>query len=258
MSAVTSWSTTAASNNSSPPNGWPEGQAPSTVNDCGREMMAALATEAQTNAVKVLNTISGADTITADMNPELAAYATGMYVLFTPAGTNTTAVTLNIDGLGAKAVVKHNNVALVAGDLKAAVPAFCMYDGTSFVLLNPLLAHTANADVAEVGFKGAPVNDQNGSYTFVLSDAGKMVRTQSPAGDTYTIPPNSSVAFPVGTIIQVCNRNTGSLALARGAGVALYIAGTGTDANVTITGVTVASLEKTNTDEWCISGGGVA
>lgn len=36
------WSTTAASNNATPPDGWPEGQAPSTVNDCAREMMASI------------------------------------------------------------------------------------------------------------------------------------------------------------------------------------------------------------------------
>jgi hypothetical protein len=40
MAGIKSYSTTAASNNSSPPNGWPEGQAPSSVNDCGRQMMA--------------------------------------------------------------------------------------------------------------------------------------------------------------------------------------------------------------------------
>ena len=38
------WSQTAASNSATPPDGWPEGQAPSTVNDCAREMMAAIAT----------------------------------------------------------------------------------------------------------------------------------------------------------------------------------------------------------------------
>lgn len=36
------WSQTAASNSAVPPDGWPEGQAPSTVNDCAREMMAAI------------------------------------------------------------------------------------------------------------------------------------------------------------------------------------------------------------------------
>jgi hypothetical protein len=34
------YSTTAGSNNSTPPYGWPEGQAPATVNDCARQMMA--------------------------------------------------------------------------------------------------------------------------------------------------------------------------------------------------------------------------
>ncbi len=38
------WSTTAGNNNATPPDGWPEGQAPSTVNDCARENMAALRT----------------------------------------------------------------------------------------------------------------------------------------------------------------------------------------------------------------------
>lgn len=40
------WSTAAGSNNASPPNGWPEGQLPSTVNDCAREMMASIRTAA--------------------------------------------------------------------------------------------------------------------------------------------------------------------------------------------------------------------
>ena len=44
MSKVGSWSTTAGNNNSTPPDGWPEGQAPSTVNDCAREMMAQIKT----------------------------------------------------------------------------------------------------------------------------------------------------------------------------------------------------------------------
>lgn len=41
------WSPTAASNSATPPDGWPEGQAPSTVNDCAREMMASIRTGMQ-------------------------------------------------------------------------------------------------------------------------------------------------------------------------------------------------------------------
>lgn len=42
MSKIGLWSTTPGSNSSTPPDGWPEGQAPSTVNDCAREMMAQI------------------------------------------------------------------------------------------------------------------------------------------------------------------------------------------------------------------------
>ena len=39
---LSAWSSTPASNNASPPNGWPEGMAPSAINDTGRQMMADL------------------------------------------------------------------------------------------------------------------------------------------------------------------------------------------------------------------------
>lgn len=44
MANISTWSTSAASNNAATPDGWPEGQSPSSVNNCGREMMAAIRT----------------------------------------------------------------------------------------------------------------------------------------------------------------------------------------------------------------------
>jgi len=44
MTGIELWSTTAASNNSASPNGWPEGMPPSGVNDSARQMMAAIRT----------------------------------------------------------------------------------------------------------------------------------------------------------------------------------------------------------------------
>ena len=41
------WSTTAGNNNATPPDGFPEGQAPSTLNDGAREVMAAIRTMTQ-------------------------------------------------------------------------------------------------------------------------------------------------------------------------------------------------------------------
>jgi len=72
-----------------------------------------------------------------------------------------------------------------------------------------------NSDAAQPGFKGAPVNTQNGNYTLLLSDAGKIIRkTSGGAGETITIPANSVTAFPVGTIIEIQNDGGGNLSIA--------------------------------------------
>jgi hypothetical protein len=70
----------------------------------------------------------------------------------------------------------------------------------------------------------APVtlNTQTGTtYTFVLADAGKLVRANNAGSQTYTIPPNSSVAFPVGTVIELMRYGAGAVSLAAGSGVTL-------------------------------------
>lgn len=41
---ISDWSTTPASNNAAPPNGWPEGMVPPSINDAGRQMMADIRT----------------------------------------------------------------------------------------------------------------------------------------------------------------------------------------------------------------------
>ena len=94
------------------------------------------------------------------------------------------------------------------------------------MLANP--APAANS----AGYLGAPPNEQDASYTFVITDAGKMVRANDGSAVTYTIPPNSGVAFPVGTIIGVGNIGGGVITLTRGAGVTQYLAGAGTSKDV--------------------------
>lgn len=136
--AVTSYSTIAANNNSAAPNGAPEGMAPSGVNDTIRQIMADIAVEAQTNAVKTLSSVSGADTITASMSPALTAYVAGMAVRWLPASNNaTTTPTLNINSLGAKTIAKGNVAAVAAADMITTAYAEAIYDGTRFVLQNP-------------------------------------------------------------------------------------------------------------------------
>jgi hypothetical protein len=81
-------------------------------------------------------TAAGTDTITGTVTPTLAAYATGQQFSFVVAATNTAAVTLNINSLGAKAVTRTGSVALVAGDMVIGQVVIVEYDGTRFQLIN--------------------------------------------------------------------------------------------------------------------------
>jgi hypothetical protein len=136
---VTSYSRTPASNNSAPPNGAPEGWAPSAVNNTVRQIMTDVVNEAGKNSAKVLGSVAGTNTVTATMSPTLDSYSAGMIVVLTPANTNSGAVTLNIDGRGACDIVKEAGAALVSGDLVAGVPALLVADAsaTDFILINP-------------------------------------------------------------------------------------------------------------------------
>lgn len=64
----------------------------------------------------VATTVSGVDTVTASLSPVPVAYAELKTVLISWAGANTGAVTLNLNSLGAKSVVKANGTALAASD----------------------------------------------------------------------------------------------------------------------------------------------
>jgi hypothetical protein len=84
-----------------------------------------------------LITVAGTDTITGTVSPSLTAYTAGQIFSFVVGTTNTGAVTLNIDGLGAKAVTRTGAIALVAGGMVTGQVALVEYDGTRFQLLDP-------------------------------------------------------------------------------------------------------------------------
>jgi len=117
-------------------------------------------------------------------------------------------------------------------------------------------ATTLNSD--SIGFRGAPLNTQDATYTFVLQDSGKTVLHTSASTHTWTVPPNASVAYPTGTVIVVANIGSGAVTLARGSGVALRIGGSATDSNKTLAQHGIASLLKLDTNSWYVSGTGVS
>jgi hypothetical protein len=68
-------------------------------------------------------------------------------------------------------------------------------------------------DVDAAGFRGVPQNSQSANYTIVAADAGKHL-IHPGAGDTFTIPANSSVAFEIGTAITFVNMDSNAVSIA--------------------------------------------
>src|SRR4051812_79222 len=101
------WSRTAASNATADATiNWSEGQAPSTVNDSGRSMMASTAAfRDDISGALATGGTSTAYTLTSRQVFDTLAHMDGAMIAFTPHATNGASPTLNIDGLGAKSIV---------------------------------------------------------------------------------------------------------------------------------------------------------
>lgn len=91
----------------------------------------------------------------------------------------------------------------------------------------------------------AGVNAQTGTtYTFALTDAGTVVTSANSSAQTLTVPPSSSVAFPLGTVLTVIQEGAGLVTLAPGSGVTLNSRGgilTTNGANACVQLILVAS-----------------
>ena len=64
-------------------------------------------------------------------------------------------------------------------------------------------------------------NWQNASSTLGLTDAGRLVEMQVSSANTLTVPPNSSVPFPIGTQIHILQVGTGQTTIVAGSGVTI-------------------------------------
>jgi hypothetical protein len=85
------------------------------------------------------------------------AYAKYQTFRFIAKTANTGASTLNVNGLGAKTLVKDVNVALVTGDILVGQIVTAVYDGTNFQIIPDFKAQLGlKADLSSPNFTGAP------------------------------------------------------------------------------------------------------
>jgi len=96
------------------------------------------------------------------------------------------------------------------------------------------------------------INAQTGAtYTAVLTDDGKLITMSNASANTITIPPNSGVAFGIGTQINIAQLGAGQTTIVAGSGVTLNSAGTKLKLGAQYA---LATCVKTDTNTWFVVG----
>ena len=143
MAQVNDWDIVDANNNATPPDGWPENTMQySEVNNTGRQVQGAVR--------RMWGDLNGslqaggvADAYTVTLNSPYTAYFQGMYFACEINAVNTGASTIDVNGLGAQAIVQRDGSALPGGILDSGGIYEFRYDGTNFQLMG-----TIGGDVA--------------------------------------------------------------------------------------------------------------
>ena len=98
-------------------------------------------TQALLNSIGYATGGGTANAQTVTLSPAIAGYTAGTSVCWLPIANNTTTTpTLNVNGLGAKTIIKTGANPLIGGDIATTSIACAIYDGTHFELQNPQTA----------------------------------------------------------------------------------------------------------------------
>ncbi len=121
----------------------------------------------------------GTDAYAITLNPVPAAYVAGMVINFKANTANTTGATLNVNGLGAKAILKEHDQVLATGDIEAGQFVTVIYDGTQWQMQSQL--GQAPSNPYAVLQDGSPIYGADGGSTDTYAI------TLSPVPAAYTV-----------------------------------------------------------------------
>ena len=138
---------------------------------------------------------------------------------------------------------------------------------TSPTLTTPAIGTPASGNLSnctadgteQVGFRNIPQISVSANRTLVLSDLGKHIYhpTADTTARTWTIPANSSVAFPLGTAVTFVNdTGAGAITIAITTDT-LVLSPDGTTGSRTLAAGGMATALKVTSTRWMISGSGL-
>lgn len=108
------------------------------------------------------------------------------------------------------------------------------------------------AECTNLALAMVALNAQTGtSYTTVLADDGKLITLDNASAIALTIPPNGTVAYGIGTQLNIMQLGAGQVTIAPGAGVTLRSNGSKLKTNGQYA---VATCCKIASDTWVVIG----
>jgi hypothetical protein len=220
---------------------------PTTSTDAATKGYVDTLTVAPSNLTGVITSVGSATSIASqtgtgtkfvvDNSPTLITPVLGVATATSINGTtipSTKTLVVTTDKLNVLAATSSSELAGVISD---ETGTGALVFGTSPAIADPKVTQTLNAQTGT-------------TYTFVLADHGKYVTASNASAQTYTIPLNSSVAFPVGCNIDLIQIGAGQVTVQGTGGVTIY--STGATAATPKTRVVYAAmtLKKVATDTW--------
>lgn len=198
--------------------------------------------------------------------PAFSVGAEALRVEVNAAESSATAAAAIASGIADTAIAASNykgNWSALTGALN--MPASVSHAGTFWALA----ANLANVTTATPGVSASwvpivmgsiPQNAKSADYTLTLTDAGKHIL--HPSADTtarvFTIPANASVAYPIGTVINIINQNgAGVLTISMGGTDVMRWSPFGTTGSRQLAANGIATLVKLTATEWIVSGTGL-
>lgn len=188
---------------------------------------------------------------------------TNNFTLPSADGTTGQALTTNASG-----ILSFGTLAVVAGGtgVTTSTGSGANALATSPTLVTPILGTPTSGTLSNctvdgtnnIGYINIPQNSQSAAYTLVLADAGKHIFHPSTDANarTYTIPANSSVAYPVGTAITFINMTSQVVSIAITTDT-MYLSSAGTTGTRSLAQYGSATAIKMTSTTWLISGSGL-
>lgn len=188
-------------------------------------------------------------------------------ITYSDTSTSTFTVVNGTNGSGGDSLVSEG--ALIASATDKTTPVDADYLGLMDSAASNILKKLSWANVKATlkayfdtlysGLGGCTINSQSSAYTLVLADAGKIIL--HPSADTtarvWTVPANTSVAYPTGTMITFTNQNGAGIITIAITSDTMRLAGTGTTGSRTLAANGTCTAQKLTSTEWLISGVGL-